>query len=131
MKFPELDLPDATQLLYFDSWEADRLLRLTYYSGILLVWFSAVVLTVWSAANYAYAGLLVGVVLSLALMCTGVLCVRLVLEGCLSVFMIRDAVVRAGELRQTDTFEEEEEEEESEALEEGSEEASSLSSASP
>jgi len=128
MKFPELDLPDATQLLYFDSWEADRLLRLTYYSSILLVWFSAVVLTVWSTANYAYAGLLVGVVLSLALICAGVLCVRLVLEGCLSVFMIRDAVVRAGEMHQADAFEEEEE---SEALEEGSEEASSLSSASP
>lgn len=129
MKFPELDLPDAAQLLFFDSWEADRLLRLTYYSGIALVWFAAVVLTVWSTINYAYVGLAVGVVLSLAVIFAGVLCVRLILEGCLSLFMIRDAVVRVGELRQNDAFEEEEEEEE--ALEEGSEEASSPSSPSP
>ena len=128
MKFPELELPDLVQLQYFDSWEADRLLRLTYYSAVVLVWFTAVVITVWSTVNYAYTGLVVGSALSLMLIGTGVLCVRLVLEGCLSLFMLRDAVVRVSELRQSEVFEEGEE---SEPLEEASEEASSPSSHSP
>ena len=128
MKFPEVDVPDVPQLFFFDSWEADRLIRSLYYGSILLLWFLCVVLTVWSTLTYFFLGFLVGGLLSLALIATGILCIRLVLEGCLSLFVIRDAVARVEQYREGgEEFEDEEEEEEGELVpeeEEESEEAS-------
>ena len=129
MKFPLVDVPDWPQLLFFDSWEADRLVRVLYYSLLVLVWFLCVVFTVWATVNYFLSGLVVAGLLSVGAIFTVILCVRVVLEGCLSLFVIRDAVSRVEDYRGEDFSEEGGEDEEGELVE-SSESENDASSAS-